>query len=47
MKDRDGYWNIAVFAVDARDNNKLEKGTLADVQMIASINKKYSLIMPE
>lgn len=40
MKDRDGYWNIAVFGVDARDNNKLEKGTLADVQMIASINKK-------
>lgn len=39
MKDRDGYWNIAVFGVDARDNH-LEKGALADVQMIASINKK-------
>ncbi|MCI9103042.1 MAG: LCP family protein [Lachnospiraceae bacterium] len=39
LKDRDGYWNIAVFGVDARDNN-LEKGALADVQMIASINKR-------
>ncbi len=39
MKDRDGYWNIAVFGVDSRDNN-LGKGALADVQMIASINKK-------
>lgn len=39
MKDRDGYWNIAVFGVDSRDGG-LEKGALADVQMIASINKK-------
>lgn len=39
MKDRDGYWNIAVFGVDSRDSN-LGKGALADVQMIASINKK-------
>ncbi len=39
LKDRDGYWNIAVFGVDARDGN-LGKGALADVQMIASINKK-------
>ena len=39
LKERDGYWNIAVFGVDARDNN-LEKGALADVQMIASINKR-------
>lgn len=39
MKDRDGYWNIAVFGVDSRGNN-LGKGALADVQMIASINKK-------
>lgn len=39
LKDRDGYWNIAVFGVDSRDGN-LDKGTLADVQMIASINKK-------
>ncbi|MDO5416416.1 MAG: LCP family protein [Lachnospiraceae bacterium] len=38
-KDRDGYWNIAVFGVDSRDNN-LGKGALADVQMLASINKK-------
>lgn len=38
-KDRDGYWNIAVFGVDSRDGG-LEKGALADVQMIASINKK-------
>lgn len=38
LKDRDGYWNIAVFGVDSRDG-KLEKGALADVQMIASINK--------
>lgn len=39
MKDRDGYWNIAVFGVDSRDSN-LGKGALADVQMLASINKK-------
>lgn len=39
MKDRDGYWNIAVFGVDSRDGG-LEKGALADVQMLASINKK-------
>lgn len=39
MKDRDGYWNIAVFGVDSRDGG-LEKGALADVQMIASINKR-------
>lgn len=39
MKDRDGYWNIAIFGVDSRDGG-LEKGALADVQMIASINKK-------
>ena len=39
LKDRDGYWNIAVFGVDSRGGN-LGKGALADVQMIASINKK-------
>lgn len=39
VKDRDGYWNIAVFGVDSRDGG-MEKGALADVQMIASINKK-------
>lgn len=39
MKDRDGYWNIAVFGVDSRDGN-LSKGALADVQMIASISRK-------
>lgn len=39
IKDRDGYWNIAVFGVDSREG-ALEKGALADVQMIASINKK-------
>lgn len=39
LKDRDGYWNIAVFGVDSREGS-LEKGALADVQMIASINKK-------
>lgn len=39
LKDRDGYWNIAVFGVDSRDGN-LGKGALADVQMIASINRR-------
>lgn len=39
LKDRDGYWNIAVFGVDSRDSN-LGAGALADVQMIASINKR-------
>ena len=38
MKDRDGYWNIAIFGVDSRDGN-LNAGALADVQMIASINR--------
>lgn len=32
-----GYWNVAVFGVDSRDGNT--KNALADVQMIASINR--------
>ncbi len=38
MKERDGYWNIAIFGVDSRNGN-LGAGALADVQMIASINQ--------
>ncbi len=35
----DGYWTISVFGLDSRDGNT-GKGALADVQLIASINKK-------
>lgn len=34
-----GYTSIAIFGVDARDNNKLGKGTLADMNIICNINK--------
>lgn len=34
----EGYKTIAVFGVDARDNNQLEKGTHSDVIMICNIN---------
>ena len=33
-----GYYNVAIFGVDSRDGN-LKKGALADVNMIASINR--------
>lgn len=33
-----GYWNIALFGVDARDNS-LGKGTRTDTIMVASINR--------
>lgn len=35
----DGYYTVAVFGVDSRDGN-VAKGTLSDVIMICSINKK-------
>ncbi len=35
----DGYWTIAVYGLDSRDG-RTGKGALADVQMIAGINKK-------
>ena len=38
-KEMEGYWNIAVFGVDSRGNNVVEKGLNSDVIMVASINK--------
>lgn len=35
----DGYYTVAIFGVDSRDGN-VGKGTLSDVVMISSINKK-------
>lgn len=35
-----GYWNVAVFGVDARNNNLVEKGLNSDVIMIVSINRE-------
>lgn len=37
-KEMEGYWNIAIFGVDARGNTNLGKGLNSDVIMIASIN---------
>ena len=34
-----GYWTIAVYGVDSRDGH-VGKGTLADVQIVCSINRK-------
>ena len=38
-QEMEGYWNIAVFGVDARGNSLVERGTNSDVIMIVSINK--------
>ncbi|MDD5832908.1 MAG: LCP family protein [Clostridiales bacterium] len=38
-KEMEGYWNIAVFGVDSRSSNVVERGLNSDVIMIASINK--------
>ena len=43
-KEMEGYWNIAIFGVDARGNTNLGKGLNSDVIMIASINMGLSLI---
>ncbi len=34
-----GYWTIAVFGLDSRDNN-LGKGSLSDVEMLCTIDRK-------
>lgn len=38
-KEMEGYWNIAVFGVDSRGSNVVEKGLNSDVIMVGSINK--------
>lgn len=38
-KEMEGYWNIAVFGVDSRSSNVVERGLNSDVIIIASINK--------
>lgn len=35
-----GYWNIAIFGVDARNDSLVEKGLNSDVIIIASINRE-------
>lgn len=37
-KEMKGYWNIALFGVDAQNNNEIAKGSRSDSIMIASIN---------
>lgn len=39
VQNDDGYWTVSVFGLDSREGST-GKGALADVQLIASINKK-------
>ncbi|MGN0157786.1 MAG: LCP family protein [Brotaphodocola sp.] len=39
MQTEEGYWTVAIYGVDSREGNT-GKGALADVQLIASLNKK-------
>lgn len=39
VQQDDGYWTVAVFGLDSREGNT-GKGALADVQLIASVNRK-------
>lgn len=39
QRQRNGYWTIAVFGVDSRNGN-LGRGSLSDVEILCSVNRK-------
>lgn len=38
MERLKGYWTIAIFGVDARDNSTINKSTNSDVNILCNIN---------